>query len=210
MTLQVTDVLKAVQSYIAKGYDHEYRVKDGSLVDLELGSALDPCIIHVDAALRLESGDDAEDASNIYAITDPATGHKGLLIDAFDVFDALCHSELSERLVARRETALASDQEAPSKHGLRKIYKNEFDRDPERFVLRVGFPDFPSCPFGGAFSILGFDTEEQSYVWLVTNIIRDSRLNRIPYHGERNSKNSGDKSLGGPILRRAGASLLDI
>ena len=44
----------------------------------------------VDAALRLESGDDGEDASNIYAITDPATEHKGLLIDAFDVFHEIC------------------------------------------------------------------------------------------------------------------------
>ena len=90
MTSQVTDVLEAVQSFIAKGYDREYRVKDGNLVDLELGSTLDACSIRVDAALRLESGDDGEDASNIYAITDPATEHKGLLID---VFDEICYCD---------------------------------------------------------------------------------------------------------------------
>jgi hypothetical protein len=61
MTSQVTDVLEAVQSFIAKGYDREYRVKDGNLVDLELGSTLDACNIRVDAALRLESWDDGED-----------------------------------------------------------------------------------------------------------------------------------------------------
>ncbi|MDM3138713.1 hypothetical protein [Citrobacter sp. Cf120] len=121
MTSQVTDVLEAVQSFIAKGYDREYRVKDGNLVDLELGSTLDACSIRVDAALRLESGDDGEDASNIYAITDPATEHKGLLIDAFDVFHEICPRDLSERLVAHRETAPAGDQDAPSKHGLRKV-----------------------------------------------------------------------------------------
>lgn len=87
VTSQVTDVLETVQSFVAKGYNREYRVKDGNLVDLDLGSTLDPCALRIDAALRLESGSDAEDASNIYAITDPATGHKGLLIDAFDVFD---------------------------------------------------------------------------------------------------------------------------
>ena len=91
MTNQVSDVLEAVQSFVSKGYDREYRVKEGRLVDLELGSTLDACAIQVDAALRLESGDDAEDASNIYAITDPTTQHKGLLIDAFDVFDEICH-----------------------------------------------------------------------------------------------------------------------
>ena len=184
MTAQVTDVLEAVQSFVAKGYDREYRVKDGHLIDLELGSTLDPCAITVDAALRLESGDDGEDASNIYAITDPATNHKGLLIDAFDVFDEICHRDLSERLVADRQTTPAGDEDVPSKHGLRKVYKNEFERDPERYVLREGFPDFPLCPFGGAFSILGFDTAEQSYVWLVTSIIRDSRLIRAPYQGD--------------------------
>lgn len=184
MTAQVTDVLEAVQSFIAKGYDREYRVKNGNLVDLEFGSPLDACSMHVDAALRLESGDDAEDASNIYAITDPATGHKGLLIDAFDVFDEICHRDFSERLVARRETAPAGDQDVPSKHGLRKVYKTEFELDPERYVLREGFPDFPPCPFGESFSILGFDTAEQSYVWLVTSITKDSRLIRIPYQGE--------------------------
>ena len=53
-TSQVTDVLEAVQSFVAKGYDREYRVKDGNLVDLELGSTLDPCTrTHVDAALCL-------------------------------------------------------------------------------------------------------------------------------------------------------------
>ena len=71
MNTQVTDVISAVQSYVAKGYDREYRVTDGHLVDLEFGSKLDACSMRVDAALRLESGDDAEDASNIYAITDP-------------------------------------------------------------------------------------------------------------------------------------------
>ena len=51
MTSQVTDVLAAVQSFVAKGYDREYRVKDGHLIDLELGSTLDPCAITVDAVV---------------------------------------------------------------------------------------------------------------------------------------------------------------
>lgn len=184
MTSQLTDVLDAVQSFVAKGYDREFRVRDGQLVDLQLGSTLEACNLSIDAALRLESGDDAEDASNIYAITDPATGHKGLLIDAFDVFDELCHVDLSERLLAQRETAPAGDLDVPMKYGLRKIYKAEFEQDTARYVLREAFPDFPPCPFGQEYSILGFDTAEQTYVWLVTSIMRDSRLIRIPYQGE--------------------------
>jgi len=106
------------------------------------------------------------------------------LIDAFDVFDELCHVDFSERLAANRETTQTGDQDVPMKYGLRKIYKTEFEQDTARYILREGFPDFPPCPFGQEYSILGFDTAEQSYVWLVTSIIRDSRLIRVPYQGE--------------------------
>lgn len=184
MTSPITDFVEAVKSFVAKGYDREYRVRDGHLFDLGRGTALEACLLSVDAAWRLETGSDGEDASNVYAITDPATGHKGLLIDAFDVFDEICDKDLSEHLLAHRETAQAADQDVPMKYGLRKIYKAEFDRDPTRYVLREGFPDVPPCPFGEVFSILGFDTAEQSYVWLVTSIMRDSRLIRIPYQGD--------------------------
>ncbi len=44
----------------------------------------------VDAAFRLGSGDDGDNASTLYAITDPATEHKGLLID---VFDEICYRD---------------------------------------------------------------------------------------------------------------------
>lgn len=71
--------------------------------------------------------------------------------------------------------------DAPSLHGMRKVYKAEFDLEPGRYVLRKDFPDFPACPFGGAFSDLGFDTAEQAYVWLVKSILRDPRLDRVSY-----------------------------
>ena len=188
MTSEVGDVLTTVQALVGKGYDREYRVKDGQLIDLKLGSRLNACDIQVDTALRLESGEDAGDVSNIYAITDPATQHKGLLIDAFDVFDELCSRDLSEKLTETRQTAVVQDGDVPSKHGLRKVFKSEFESDPERYVLSE---DFPDCPFGGAFSILGFDTAEQTYVWLVTSIIRDPRLIRIPYQGPEATDDDG-------------------
>lgn len=49
---------------------------------------------------------------------------------------------------------------------------------------RENYPDFPTCPFGNAFSILGFDVAEQTYVWLVTSILRDTRLIRVPWLGQ--------------------------
>ena len=66
----------------------------------------------------------------------------------------------------------------------RKVRKSEFNADPGRYVLRLGFPDFPECPFGQGFTMLGFDTARQEYVWLVTKIIGDERLQRVPFQGE--------------------------
>jgi len=65
---------------------------------------------------------------------------------------------------------------APSAKGDDKFITTDY--------LQQCLPDFPPCPFGQSFSILGFDTAEQEYVWLVTSIIRDPRLIRVPYQGE--------------------------
>ena len=181
MRLEVVDVVKAV-SQVNKGDDHEYRIKDGHLFDLALNSPLDPRDIHVDTALRLESGPDAGDASNVYAISDQKTHSKGLLIDAFDIFDEICDRGLAERLVENRYTEFVEDSDVPCRYGLRKVYKNEFDRDPERYVLRIGYPDFPECPFGELFRCSA-STRLSDNVWLVTSILRDLRLNPIPYQG---------------------------
>jgi hypothetical protein len=42
-----------------------------------------------------------------------------------------------------------------------KIYKSDFNDEPERFVLRKEFPDFPPCPFGQSFLMLGYDKEDK-------------------------------------------------
>ena len=168
-----------------QGYDREYRIKDGHLFDLALNCPLDPRDIHVGTALRLESRPNAGDASDVYAILDQKTLSKGLLIDVFDIFDEICDRGLAERLAENRYTEFVEDRDVPDRYGLRKVYKNEFDRDPERYVLRVGDPDVPECPFDEPFSVLGFDTAEQTYAWLVTSILRDSRLNRIPYQARK-------------------------
>ena len=72
-------------------------------------------------------------------------------------------------------------------------------------LMAKGFHDAAACwscprslgawPIGGSFS-LGFDTAEQQYAWLVTSILRDWRLNRVPCQaadvpGQRMNQNSG-------------------
>jgi hypothetical protein len=183
MNLDARDMVEAVSTLLGRGYDHEYRIRDGQLYDLTAAKPVAAGDAHVDSALRFESAPDAGDGSNIYAIADRRAGSKGLLIDAFDTLDQECSRELFEQLNASRPTRHDDEGEIASRYGLRKVYKEEFNGEPERFVLRLGFPDFPPCPFGQTFSMLGFDTATQSYVWLVTSILRDSRLERIPYQG---------------------------
>ena len=183
MNLDAGDMVEAVSDLLGRGYDHEYRIRDGGLYDLTADKPIAAGDAHVYSALRFESAPDAGDGSNVYAIADRRAGSKGLLIDAFDTLDQECSRELFEQLNASRPTRHDDEGEIDSRYGLRKVYKEEFNGDPERFVLRLGFPDFPPCPFGQTFSMLGFDTAEQSYVWLVTSILQDSRLERIPYQG---------------------------
>ncbi len=183
MRLTVTDVVEAVSQLVSKGYDGEYRIEDGHLVDLVRNLPVNPKGIHVDIAIRLESESGIGEASNIYAISDRKTHRKDLLIDAFDLYDQICNCKLNDQLVDNRSTRFIDDSVVPTHYGLRKIYKTEFEGDPERYVLRIGFPDFPECPFGESYSMLGFDTAEQVYVRLVTSILRDPRLNRVPYQG---------------------------
>ena len=183
MNLDARDMVEAVSDLLRRGYDHEYRLRDGQLYDLTAGQPVAIGDVHVDAALRFESAPDAGDGSNVYAIADRKAGSNGLLLDAFDALDRDCSRELYERLNANRRVRHDTGGEIASRYGLRKVFKEEFDREPERFVLRIGFPDFPPCPFGRSFSMLGFDTAEQSYVWLVTSILRDSRLQIVPYQG---------------------------
>jgi hypothetical protein len=181
MNVQFNDIVQAVTGFIKLGYNHDYRIKDGQLHDVTVDRPIVANDIHVDASLRFESRAGSGDGSNIYAISERESVAKGLLIDAFDVLDKDCSGELFERLTSSRNTSYTHDEEVPMRYGLRKVFKDEYDAQSERFVLRIGFPDFPECSFGQSFSMLGFDTAEQQYVWLVTSILKDSRLNRIPY-----------------------------
>ncbi|MBB3148502.1 hypothetical protein FHS21_004950 [Phyllobacterium trifolii] len=181
MILEVNDVVGAVSELVGRGYFGEYRIKDGQLYDLSVDKPVPVSDIHVDVSVRFESDPETGSGTNIFAISDRSTHQRGLLVDAFDMLVQECSKELFERLKTGPRETLKSEENVPSRYGLRKVYKSEFDEDPDRFVLRVGFPDFPPCPFAQSFSVLGFDTAEQQYVWLVTTILRDSRLTRVPY-----------------------------
>ena len=72
---------------------------------------------------------------------------------------------------------------------LPKVHKSKFNEDPHRYVLRKGFPDFPPCPFGQSFSMLGYDNQLKEYVWLTTRILKDKRLETVNYKAEAEKTN---------------------
>jgi hypothetical protein len=155
MNLDARDMVEVVSDLLRRGYDHEYRIKEGQLYDLTADKPVAAGDARVDGAMRFESAPDAGDGSNIYAITDRKAGSKGLLIDAFDALDQECSRELYEQLNANRPTRHDNGGEIASRYGLRKVFKEEFDGDPERFVLRIGFPDFPRARSGSRSRCLG-------------------------------------------------------
>jgi hypothetical protein len=131
--------------------------------------------------VRFESAPDAGDGSNIYAIADRKAGSKGPLIGAFDGLDQECSRELYELLNANRPTRHDNGGEIASRYGLRKSSRRNLTGIPSGLWHRVS--RLLPAPFGQSLSTLGSDTAEQSYVCLVTSILRDSRLERVPYQG---------------------------
>ena len=178
MTTEYRDVAEAAQHYLAKGYTHDYHVAGRGLRDVTVGRDLDRVAVRVDASLRFEDGEDG-DASNLYAVSDLVHGTKGLVIDAYDVFGSEGPDQLGDHGAGQK--LRRGEDDVLMRYGVRKVSRREFGADPERYILRIGYPDFPECPFGQSFSMLGFDTAEQTYVWLATDILRDNRLVRVPY-----------------------------
>ncbi|MBZ9985308.1 MULTISPECIES: hypothetical protein [unclassified Mesorhizobium] len=81
MNLDTRDMVEAVSDLLRRGYDHEYRIRDGQLYDLTAEKPVADGGAHVDGAIRFESPPEAGDGSNIYAITD--RGRQQGLVDRY-------------------------------------------------------------------------------------------------------------------------------
>ena len=86
------------------------------------------------------------------------------------------HAISKDIVINTNDFTLYDESNQEQKFGVPKIYKIKFEEDPDRYELRKGFPDFPACPYGNSFSMLGFDKKQNRYVWLVSSIIKDDRL----------------------------------
>lgn len=171
MEKKIYSLTDAVSDLRKKGYLDELIFENDEVVNLSKGVKLKAGKFMIDSAYQFESGEKGEDTSIIYAVSANDRSFKGLFIDALNL-NANDSEQIREKMIAVEH----HESEQGIKFGLPKIHKADFNESPNRYVLRKGFPDFPQCPFGQSFSMLGFDTENKEYVWLVTSIIKDQRL----------------------------------
>ncbi len=177
MEMVKNNLVDAYNELIAAGYTEEFRLHQTHLHAITQDVKLEVNDFDVDAAFRFEGSISEDDTSDLYAISAPKFGIKGLLVDVVAQFGKLPDHPLSEKLLAADLNTKSYDTSGEEeKYALPKVYKAKFVEDPERYELRKGFPDFPGCPYGNSFSMLGYDKELKRYVWLVNSIMRDERL----------------------------------
>lgn len=179
-----SNIVEVIYELDELGYTEEFRIMGEKLYWVEKSVTYNADQFEIDHAYRLESSDTAEDSSLIYGISIPKKGIKGILIDAFNTLSSLEDNFVIHKIRSAETTLLTQeDGNSDLKFGiLPKVHKSKFNEDPHRYVLRKDFPDFPACPFGQSFSMLGYDIKLKEYVWLVTSILRDERLKTVPYN----------------------------
>lgn len=172
------NMIEVVKQLNTNGYVEDFRIKDENLHLVSNNALYKADKIEIDEAYRFESADTPEDTSVVFAIHIPHKNTKGILLDILDRVEALPNNSLTQKLKAVELTLMTHEDTNKSlKFGfIPKVHKSKFNENPHRYVLRKGFNDFPECPFGQSFSMLGYDKELKEYVWLVTSIIKDPRL----------------------------------
>lgn len=177
MRIAADNIVDAVNELAENGFRSELRLENGQLIDATKNETLKLPDFEIKGVFRFESDPNSGDGSQVFAIASIDGERKGLLIDAFDIINSKKDMEAIKALnPPNAKSTYDNTADASIKYGLRKVFKSDFETAPERYVLRKGFPDFPECPFGQSFSMLGYDKVEHRYVWLVTSIIRDARL----------------------------------
>ena len=128
-------------------------------------------LFFVDAGYRV-------DDIYIFALSSPLHEIKGMVLLSSNEYQKLMVSSLASKFMITIENK-PNEVLIRRQYGMRKIVKNEFDSS--RYILRKGFPDFPACPYGHTFKMLGYDMQKKIYVRLASAILKNSSLETIEY-----------------------------
>lgn len=154
------------------GYTQELTVQEGGLFYEKKELRLTPTeLFFVDAGYYNSTSD-----TYIFAITAPLYDLKAISVltaSDYALLVSTAYTQLSTVNIEEFSTE-APEVKINRQYGMRKIGKVDFD--PERYVLRVGFPDFPPCPYGHTFKALGYDQVTHEYVRFASSILKSSQL----------------------------------
>lgn len=185
MALHETDLVGIADQLRLKGYTDNFIIKNNLIFSTGLNQGFEEADVVIEGAYRFDINEEAFDTQNLFAIFIPKYKLKGLLIDLLGMYSYMEDAPISSILRnAPMVNYFFDDTDTPLKYGLKRVTAKEFASHHDRYLLRIGFPDFPECPAGTAFSMLGFDKQTQQYVWLATSILKDNRLKRVAYHKE--------------------------
>lgn len=183
MALNENDLINVVDELRLKGYTETFIIKDNLLYSTNLSRGFKEEEVIVDGAYRFDVTEDAFDTQYLFAVSVPQHRLRGLIIDLLGMYFYMEEQSVTEILRdAHLVNYVFDDQDPFVKYGLKKITPSDFDAESKRYVLRIGFPDYPACPVGTDFTMLGFDEQTQEYVWLATSILKDSRLRKVEFN----------------------------
>lgn len=173
--LEVVDDLKKA------GYDNDFEYHADHIHAIQGNKKFNVDEFKVDQGFQFACTTSG-DCSAVYAITPNNENLKGVLVDYYDSMREL-DDKIAEKFKANEKQVVADESRVETRYGLRKVFKDDFNQDPDRYELRKGFPDVPKCPYGQTFKMLGYDKKDHDYVWFVTSILKDDRLKEVDYKG---------------------------
>lgn len=179
--MEKNNLVFVVANLIESGYTEEFKIKCNLLFAITTNRGLGMDDFEIDSSYRIVSDDTNEDAQRLFAITSKDKTLKGLLFDSLNNLEHIDSKSVSAKFNNDISPTIINDRDEQYKFGLKKINKATYNLNPDRYIFRKGFPDFPPCPFGNKFEALGWDTENNKYVWLVTSVLRDIRLKTEEY-----------------------------
>lgn len=175
------ELLITVDNLKKEGYSQDFSYHNDHIHAIQGNTKIEAHDFNVEKAFKFEWSTSG-DCSAVYALSSDKNNIKGVLVDYYNTNFRELNNVISEKFDVKPIVETVDESKILTRYGMNKIFKETFNENPERFELRYGFPDFPLCPFGNSFKMLGYDLQNKEYVWLVTSIIRDHRLKEVKFN----------------------------
>jgi len=117
----------------------------------------------------------------IFALSAFVYEARGILVLSHEQYTSIMSSSYQKKFDIPIASNPLDDVVIKRQYGMRKILKSEFDES--RYILKKGYPDFPTCPYGHTYKMLGYDTQENEYVRFTSSILKDTSLKTLKYKG---------------------------